>query len=76
MSDLPCGGATRHVRALKRLGWQVARTTGSHIILTKVGHRATLSIPNHPGKDLSRRLLARQLKVAGISDHEYLDVYK
>jgi predicted RNA binding protein YcfA (HicA-like mRNA interferase family) len=76
MSDLPCGGAARHVRALKRLGWQVARTTGSHIILTKAGHRATLSIPNHLGKDLSRKLLARQLKHAGISERQYLDVYK
>jgi predicted RNA binding protein YcfA (HicA-like mRNA interferase family) len=36
------------VRAFERIGWQVARRRGSHIILTKPGHVATLSIPDHP----------------------------
>lgn len=35
------------VRAFERLGWEVARQHGSHIILTKSGHIATLSVPNH-----------------------------
>jgi len=36
------------VRAFERLGWEVARQQGSHIILTKPGQIATLSVPKHP----------------------------
>jgi len=36
------------VRGLERLGWHVARQRGSHIIMTKPGYSATLSIPDHP----------------------------
>lgn len=35
------------VKALERLGWTVARQQGSHIIMVKKGHNATLSIPKH-----------------------------
>jgi predicted RNA binding protein YcfA (HicA-like mRNA interferase family) len=35
------------VRAFENLGWEVARQRGSHIILTKEGEPATLSVPNH-----------------------------
>ncbi|MCH8062638.1 MAG: type II toxin-antitoxin system HicA family toxin [Chloroflexi bacterium] len=35
------------VRAFRNLGWERARQRGSHIILIKPGHPATLSIPNH-----------------------------
>ena len=34
--------------AFEKLGWEVARQRGSHIILTKAGHVATLSVPDHP----------------------------
>jgi predicted RNA binding protein YcfA (HicA-like mRNA interferase family) len=30
-----------------RAGWEVARQRGSHIILVKAGHSATLSVPDH-----------------------------
>jgi predicted RNA binding protein YcfA (HicA-like mRNA interferase family) len=36
------------IGAFRKLGWEVARQRGSHIILTKTGHVVTLSIPNHP----------------------------
>lgn len=36
------------VKTFEKLGWEVARQRGSHIILTKEGHIATLSVPNHP----------------------------
>ena len=36
------------VKTFKKLGWEVARQRGSHIILTKSGHIATLSVPNQP----------------------------
>ncbi len=36
------------IKAFEKLGWEVARRRGSHIILTKTGHIATLSVPDHP----------------------------
>ncbi len=35
------------VKAFEKIGWEVARQRGSHIILTKEGHIATLSVPKH-----------------------------
>jgi predicted RNA binding protein YcfA (HicA-like mRNA interferase family) len=58
------------VKTFEKLGWTVARQRGSHIILTKPGHIATLSVPNHPqvARGTLRTLLAR----AGITVKEFL----
>ncbi len=49
------------VKAFEKLGWEVSRQRGSHIILTKPGHIATLSVPNHPtvARGTLRSLIAR-----------------
>jgi predicted RNA binding protein YcfA (HicA-like mRNA interferase family) len=49
------------VRAFEKLGWKVARQHGSHIILTKPGNIATLSVPNHAqvARGTLRSLIAR-----------------
>jgi predicted RNA binding protein YcfA (HicA-like mRNA interferase family) len=49
------------VKAFEKLGWEVSRQHGSHIILTKPGHIATLSVPNHPtvARGTLRSLIAR-----------------
>ena len=59
------------VRALERLGWQVARQRGSHIILKKPGHIATLSVPAHP--EVARGTLRSLLARAGVSVDEFLE---
>jgi predicted RNA binding protein YcfA (HicA-like mRNA interferase family) len=58
------------VAVFQKLGWQVARQRGSHIILTKTGHIATLSVPNHPqvARGTLRALIAR----AGLTVEEFL----
>jgi predicted RNA binding protein YcfA (HicA-like mRNA interferase family) len=35
------------IRGFEKMGWQVSRRKGSHIILTKLGASATLSVPDH-----------------------------
>ncbi len=35
------------IYAFEKLGWNVVRQKGSHIIMTKTGQIATLSIPKH-----------------------------
>jgi predicted RNA binding protein YcfA (HicA-like mRNA interferase family) len=59
------------VKTFERLGWEISRQRGSHIILTKEGHIATLSIPNHPqvARGTLRSLIAR----AGLTVDEFLN---
>jgi predicted RNA binding protein YcfA (HicA-like mRNA interferase family) len=49
------------VKTFAKMGWEVARQRGSHIILTKEGHIATLSVPDHPqvARGTLRGLIAR-----------------
>jgi len=58
------------VKTFEKLGWEVARQRGSHIILTKTGHIATLSVPNHPtvARGTLRGLIAR----AGLTIEEFI----
>jgi len=48
MPPIPLLRPQRVIRAFERLGWEIARQRGSHLILTKHGSIATLSVPNHP----------------------------
>ncbi|MBY0459461.1 MAG: type II toxin-antitoxin system HicA family toxin [Gemmataceae bacterium] len=47
MAKLPVVGGRQAVRAFEALGREVARQTGSHVILVRDGHPATLSVPDH-----------------------------
>jgi len=58
------------VKTFEKLGWEVARQRGSHIILTKEGHIATLSVPNHP--EVARGTLRSLIARAGITPEEFL----
>jgi len=62
------------VKAFGRLGWEVARQRGSHIILTKEGSLATLSIPNHP--EVARGTLRALIGRAGITVDEFIETLK
>ncbi len=48
-------------KTFEKLGWEVSRRRGSHIILTKKGHIATLWVPNHPevARGTLRSLIAK-----------------
>ena len=59
------------VKAFQRVGWEVPRQSGSHIILTKPGHLATLSVPNHP--QVARGTLRSLIAKAGMTVQEFLD---
>ena len=47
------------VRAFSKHGWQTARQRGSHIILTRPGHVATLSV------EIDGRTLREWLRIDG-----------
>ena len=47
MPTLPRLSGAEVVRVFERLGWRVVRRRGSHVIMTRSGELATLSIPAH-----------------------------
>jgi predicted RNA binding protein YcfA (HicA-like mRNA interferase family) len=47
MPSLPKLSGRDVVKLLAKDGWQLARQRGSHMILVKTGHMATLSVPDH-----------------------------
>jgi predicted RNA binding protein YcfA (HicA-like mRNA interferase family) len=59
------------IRAFKNLGWEISRQKGSHVIMTKPGSIATLSIPEH--LQVARGTLRALIERAGISLEEFLE---
>jgi len=58
------------IKIFQRLGWQIVRQKGSHIIMTRPGHMATLSIPNHP--EVARGTLRSLIAKAGLTIEQFL----
>ena len=71
MGAIPLLRPREVVKAFERLGWETARQRGSHIIMTKRGHLATLSIPDHPY--VARGTLRGLIAKAGIPLEDFLD---
>ncbi|MGO9395123.1 MAG: type II toxin-antitoxin system HicA family toxin [Desulfobaccales bacterium] len=51
MGSIPLLRPREVVKVFERLGWEIARLRGSHIILIKPGHLAT---PFHPRSSICR----------------------
>jgi predicted RNA binding protein YcfA (HicA-like mRNA interferase family) len=47
MPKLPLLSGREVVKVFHRFGWEIARQRGSHLILVKESHNATLSVPDH-----------------------------
>jgi predicted RNA binding protein YcfA (HicA-like mRNA interferase family) len=70
MPKLPSIDASDVVRAFEALGWTVARQRGSHIIMVRDGHMATLSIPDH--NPVARGTLRSLVRAAGLTVDEFV----
>ena len=73
-SVLPVLSGREVVKTLCKAGWLESRQRGSHIILTKPGHIASLSIPDH--REVARGTLRSILRAAGISPEEFVILRK
>lgn len=62
------------VKVFRRLGWYVARQRGSHIILVKEGHIATLSVPDH--HEVARGTLRSLIARADLTIEKFLNTLK
>jgi len=73
-SVLPVLSGREVVKILSKAGWVESRQRGSHIILTKPGHIASLSVPDH--REVARGTLRALLRAAGISVEEFAALRK
>ena len=69
MPPLPALRSREVVRAFEALGWTVARP-GSHIIMVKEDHIASLAIPAH--KEVAKGTLRSLIRSAGLTVQEFL----
>ena len=70
MSALPVLSERKVVRVFEKLGWEVARQRGSHIIMVKEGEIVTLSIPEH--REIAKGTLRSLIRTAGITVDEFV----
>ena len=74
MPGLPALSGRKVVKVFKSFGWEVVRQRGSHIILVKENHNATLSVPDH--KEVAKGTLRSLIRAAGIPVEEFIKVAK
>ena len=75
-SNLPLASGDAHASAFERLGWirdHKRRGRGKHLLLTKPGMRATLSIPDD--REVKRTIIAAQIKLACVTEEQYLKAF-
>jgi predicted RNA binding protein YcfA (HicA-like mRNA interferase family) len=69
-SALPVLSGREVVRVFESFGWEVARQSGSHIILVKEGEIATLSVPEH--REVAKGTLRSLIRTAGLTVSEFV----
>ena len=69
MPRLPVISGQEALRAFERAGWHTDRQRGSHVILLKSGHVASLSVPLH--RELAPGTLRSLIRAAGMTVEEF-----
>jgi predicted RNA binding protein YcfA (HicA-like mRNA interferase family) len=72
--QIPLLSGREVVKIFRRLGWEIARQRGSHIILVKEGHITTLSVPDH--REVARGTLRSLITRSGLNIEEFLNALK
>lgn len=72
MVKLPVLSGEKVVKVFKNAGWIVARQKGSHIIMIKKGHIASLSIPRH--KEIAPGTLRALIRNSGMTVEEFMKI--
>jgi len=69
MANLPILSGRETLKAFCKNGWQMVRQRGSHMILVKEGHMATLSVPDH--KEVAKGTLRSLVRSSGLTAEEF-----
>jgi predicted RNA binding protein YcfA (HicA-like mRNA interferase family) len=70
MPALPHLSGREVVLAFEGDGWQLVRQRGSHMILIKKGHMATLSVPDH--REVAKGTLRSLIRSSGLTVEEFV----
>jgi predicted RNA binding protein YcfA (HicA-like mRNA interferase family) len=70
MGKVPVLSGKEVVKVFGSFGWSVERQSGSHIIMTKAGEVATLSIPDH--REVAQGTLRILIRAANLTVDEFL----
>ena len=70
MARLPVLSGAQVVKAFERAGWRVDRQRGSHVVLVKTGHIASLSVPQH--REVAPGTLRALIRASGMSVDEFV----
>ena len=71
MTRLPRLSGREVAKVFESLGWEQVRQSGSHIILVREGHRATLSVPDH--KEVAVGTLRSLIRSAGLTVDQFVE---
>ncbi len=72
MGRLPMVSGADAVKAFVKAGWRVDRQRGSHVVLIRPGHLASLSGPQHT--PLAPGTLRALIRAAGMTVDEFHDL--
>jgi predicted RNA binding protein YcfA (HicA-like mRNA interferase family) len=70
MPSLPNVSGREVVKAFGKDGWELARQKGSHMIMVKPAHIASLSVPDH--KEIAKGTLRSLIRSSGLSVEEFV----
>ncbi len=72
MARLPTVSGRQAVAAFEKVGFEVRRQRGSHIIMARTGTPVTLSVPDH--RRLKSGTLRALIRKAGLTVQEFADL--
>lgn len=72
MPSLPVLSGREVVRAFEKAGWELSRQRGSHMVMTKDGHIASLSVPDH--REVARGTLRSLIRNSGLTVEAFTEL--
>ncbi len=70
-SGLPVLSGRETVRIFEKFGWRFVRQSASHMVLTKAGAMASLSVPDH--KEVAKGTLRSLIRAAGVTVEKFAE---
>lgn len=74
MPPLPLLSGREVARVFQKAGWELVRQRSSHMVLTKEGSWASLSVPDH--REVAQGTLRGLVRAAGMSTDEFVALTK
>jgi predicted RNA binding protein YcfA (HicA-like mRNA interferase family) len=71
---LPVVSGKEAVRAFNKVGWQISRQEGSHLVLSQAGNPVVLAVPDH--REVRRGTLRSLIRQSGLTVEEFKSLLK